>query len=132
MSYVRFVRPNIAEGLHAREGFFCAAYALRNRTEIDPYTSERLEELLSWFRSNLAIPKAFDRSKSKGAGRKYTPGLSWFKEDAAAAIARSFELIELLKENGYPIEIIRAERIGFIVYEDHQQVVAEPFSDTPI
>jgi hypothetical protein len=36
----------------------------------------------------------------------------------------------LLQENGYPIEIIRAERVGYIVYEDEQQVVAEPFSDT--
>jgi hypothetical protein len=89
-----------------------------------------LEDLLSWFRTNLTISNNFNRSKSKGSRDKNAAGLSWFKEDASEAIRRSYELISLLQENGYPIEIIRAERVGYIVYEDEQQVVAEPFSDT--
>jgi len=132
MKYLRFVRPNTIESLGAREGFFCAAYELRNKLNLEDYTSDQLEDLLSWFRVNLTIPDKFNRSKSKGSWDKEAAGLSWFKEDASEAIARSYELISLLQENGYPIEIIRTERVGYIVYEDDQQVVAAPFSDTPV
>ena len=132
MKYLRFVRPNTIENHGAREGFFCAAYELRSILNLEDYISEQLEDLLSWFRTNLTIPNNFNRSKSKGSRDKNAAGLSWFKEDASEAIRRSYELISLLQENGYPIGIIRVERVGYIVYEDEQQVVAEPFSDTPI
>jgi hypothetical protein len=132
MKYLRFVRPNTIENLGAREGFFCAAYDLRSIINLEVYTSERLEDLLRWFRSNLSIPEKFNHSKSKGSSEKNASGLSWFKEDASEAIGRSYELINLLKENGYPIKTICTERVGYIVYEDDQQVVAEPFSETPV
>jgi ribosome biogenesis GTPase A len=105
---------------------------LRNSINLDGHTSEQLEELLSWFRSNLTVPAKFSRSKSKSLKNKSTSGLSWFKEDALEAIGRSYELINLLSENGYAIEIIRTGRVGYVVYEDEQQVVAEPYSDTPV
>ncbi|MDA8586175.1 hypothetical protein N9L47_07840 [Rhodobacteraceae bacterium] len=132
MKYFRFVRPNTIENLGAREGLFCAAYELRSVLNLEDYISDELEDLLSWFRANLTIPDKFNSSKSNGSRDKNTAGLSWFKEDASDAIGRSYELINLLKENGYPIEIIRTERVGYVVYEDDQQVVAEPFSDTPV
>lgn len=132
MKYLRFVRPNTIENLGSREGFFCAAYELRSALSLEDYTSEQLEDHLSWFRQNLTIPDKFNRSKSKGSRGRKTAGLSWFKEDASEAVRRSFELINLLQENGYPIEVIRTERVGYVVYEDDQQVVAEPFSDTPV
>lgn len=105
---------------------------MRNILNLEDYISDQLEDLLSWFRMNLTIPDKFNPSKSKGARNKTPAGLSWFKEDASETIARSYELVSLLQENGYPIEIIRTERVGYIVYEDNQQVVAEPFSDTPV
>lgn len=132
MKYLRFVRPNTIENHGAREGFFCAAYHLRNVLGLENYTSEQLEAHLSWFQVNLTIPDRFNRSKSEGSWNRATAGLSWFKEDASEAIRRSYELINLLQENGYPIETIRTKRVGYVVYEDDQQVVAEPFSDTPI
>ncbi|MEM7422744.1 MAG: hypothetical protein AAF334_03420 [Pseudomonadota bacterium] len=132
MKFLRFVRPNTIENLGVREGFFCAAYELRSVLSLEDYTSEQLEDHLSWFRNNLPIPEKFNRSKSKGPRDRNTAGLSWFKEDASEAVRRSFELINLLQENGYPIEVIRTARVGYVVYEDDQQVVAEPFSDTPV
>lgn len=131
MKYLRFVRPNTIENLGARQGFFCAAYEMRNIPSLEDFVSDQLEDHLSWFRANLTIPDKFNRSKSKGFRDRNTAGLSWFKEDASEAIGRSYELINLLRDNGYPIEVIRTERVGYIVYEDNLQVVAEPFSDTP-
>ena len=118
MKYIRFVRPNAVDHLGAREGFFCAAYNLRHRRGLDPYTSDQLEDHLSWFREHLPIPGTFNRSKSKGAWGRNAAGLSWFKDDAAQAIARSYTLIQLLRDSGYPIDILRTQRVGYIVYED--------------
>lgn len=115
----------------AKEGFFCAAYELLDDKELDQFTSERLENLLSWFRQNLATPDKFNKSKSKGAWRRDSKGISWFKPEAKEVLAKSFELISLLKECGYSIEILRSDRVGYIVFEGSNQVVAEPFSDTP-
>lgn len=115
----------------ARSGFFTAAYALRDQNP-DPLTALRLESHLTWFRKNLAVPAKFTRSKSKGAWRvDDTKGLSWFKDTATEMLAHAHDLSALLDENGHPIEILHSDRIGYIVYEDLHQVIAEPFSDTP-
>lgn len=132
MKYVRFVRPNSLEVSNAREGFFCAAYELKHRDELDEYTSAYLKELLDWFGLNLKEPRKFSRSKSKGSQNKNAAGISWFKDSASDFISKSYELISLLQEHGYPIEALRTERVGYIIYEDENQVVAEPFSDTPV
>ncbi|MDA7965840.1 hypothetical protein [Ruegeria sp.] len=119
------------EGMSAREGFFCAAYELRDAVDLDEFTYNRLEDLLDWFRQNLDVPTRFNRTSSKGAFRRDTKGLSWFKPDAKATLDRAFELKALLEDHGHPIEILRTVRIGYITYEDDNQVIAEPFSDTP-
>lgn len=129
--FIRFVRPNKVEGLAAREGIFCAAYEMRYDPDTDPFSLEALEELLTWFRQNLTIPKKFNRTKSKGYRQRKSKGLSWYKNNATEAIAKSFELQHLLEDNGYSVEIIRTERVGYIVFEDENQIIAEPFSDTP-
>ena len=129
--FIRFVRPNAVDGMNAREGFFCAAYELREDSNVDQYTADQLEGLLAWFRKNLAVPQKFSRSKSKAAHTGDTKGLSWFKSSAKEPLEKSFELIALLEENGFRIEILRSERIGYVIYEDENQVIAEPFSDTP-
>ncbi|MCJ8053514.1 hypothetical protein GB928_016755 [Shinella curvata] len=91
-----------------------------------------MEGILAWFRVRLPIPERFNKSTSKGAWRSQaTAGLSWFKEDAKPAIEKAFELVSLLADYGYPIEVLWTERPGFVVYEDEQQIVAEPFYDTP-
>ncbi len=130
--FVRFVCQNPVAGMAARSGFFCAAYDLRDLETLDQFSHQRLESLLDWFRQNLEIPTRFNTTKSKAAFHKETRGLSWFKPEASGALAKSYELIWLLEENGYVIETLRTQRVGYIVYEDDHQIVAEPFSDTPI
>ena len=129
--FLRFVRLTTVEGAKAREGFFTAAYELREREGIDPANLKRLEDMLAWFRENLALPPRFNRSKSKGAyRRKQTRGLSWFKPTAENHVTCAHELAELLSRHGYHIEILKSSRPGYVVYEDEFQLVAEPFTDT--
>ena len=56
--------------------------------------------------------------------------MSWFKASAKEHISKAFELKSVLEENGYAIEVLKESRLGYVVYEDDYQVVAEPFSDT--
>ncbi len=128
--YLRFVRPNRIGSMNAREGIFRAAYELRYSENLDDHTSNQLEQILDWFRIYLVIPDRFHRSKSKAARYRNTKGLSWFKGGKNESLDKAFELSSLLNEVGYSIETIKSKRIGYIVYEDDFQVVAEPFSDT--
>lgn len=131
MGYIRFVRLSKIKDQSSREGFFCAAYELRDSPGLNNQTVKQVEDLLAWFRKNLTTPQRFGRSTSKGQYRRNTKGICWYKDVASAVIEKSFELAQLLSDNGYPIEVLRTERPGYIVYEDDQQIVAEPFSDTP-
>lgn len=130
--FVRFVCANKQCLVAAREGFLCAAYELHADIHLDPHSHARLEDLLSWFEHHVPVPKRFNRTHSKGWYRRKTKGLSWFKPTAEHALSKSFELVHLLRDNGQVTEVIRTDRVGYIVYEDDVQIVAEPFADTPV
>lgn len=127
--FMRFVQSTPVPGMRAREGFFSAAYRLQERAGLDARSLGQLEELLAWFRKNLKIPPRFNRTSSKGHYRRETKGLSWFKPSATQHLDKAFELADLLRRHGIAIEILKAARVGYVVYEDDHQVVAEPFAD---
>jgi hypothetical protein len=37
---------------------------------------------------------------------------------------------DILEAHGHPVKMLREARVGYVIYEDDFQVVAEPFSDT--
>jgi hypothetical protein len=38
--------------------------------------------------------------------------------------------VAILHDHDVPVQMLKAERVGYIVYTDEYQVVAEPFADT--
>jgi len=66
--------------------------------------------------ANLAVPTRFNRTTSKAHYRRNATGISWFRDSAHEHITRIHDLA----------------RIGFVVYEDEHQVVAEPFANTAV
>jgi hypothetical protein len=38
-------------------------------------------------------------------------------------------MAEILVRHGIGVEVLKAERVGYVVYEDEFQIVAEPFAD---
>ena len=56
-------------------------------------------------------------------------GVRWFKPSAREHIARAYEMVCLLEQNGVYVQAIKTRRPGYIVYQDEHQVVAEPFAD---
>ncbi len=116
--------------MDAREGFFRAASVLVNDPSTATYTANYVRSLMIWFTENLAIPDRFSKSNSKGRYERYARGISWFKPSATEHIARAFELASILEQNGFSVDILKEKRLGYGVYEDEYQIVAEPFSDT--
>ena len=88
-----------------------------------------LEETYDWFKQSLPVPDRMSRSKRPHAHRV---ALSWYKDSAAEHIRRMRTLAGLLGAHGYTVEMLRTNRLGFIVYEDDTQIAAEPFADTPV
>ncbi len=89
-----------------------------------------MTEELVWFSENLVTPDRFNRSKSKGFDRRTTRGIAWFRDTATDCLSRMHRMRVILEKYGHPVTMLTETRIGYVVYEDELQVVAEPFSDT--
>jgi hypothetical protein len=130
MAFLRFVVATRDPDSGVEEGLFRAAYTLRRSKNTTADHRRALAELLSWFDSHLPTPKRFNRTSSKGFYRRNARGIAWFRDSAHEHLLRMHQLRGILQSCGYSVEMIREDRIGYIVYEDAVQVVAEPFSDT--
>lgn len=128
--YLRFVYIKRVPGMGSREGFFQAAAELADDPLCDPAVEAQVNSLRIWFAEHLELPDHFSRKKANGDGPDCTKGLSWFRPNAKDHISKAFELKTILDANGYFIEVLRERRIGYVIYEDAHQVVAEPFSET--
>jgi hypothetical protein len=124
---LRFVLPRSHPDTGVEEGIFSAAYHLRDNADTRVQDGELLESLLSWFKTNLAIPERFNRTKSKGYYRRKTAGVSWLKPSALEHIDKMRALVVILEKNGYSVSKITTNRPGYIIFEDDYQVIAEPF-----
>jgi len=116
--------------MRSRQGFFQAAGELVDDPLSDRYSVDQVDALRLWFCDNLEVPTRFTRRKFAWHYEKDSRGLSWFKPTATRHIAKAFELKSVLDEYGYAIDVLKENRIGYILYEDEYQVVAEPFAET--
>ena len=129
MRYIRFETfvPDPETGIKA--GLFFHLYDMNLSPELSLIDFARIADLRKWFNKNLQHPERFSSSKSKGAWRRNTKGISWFKPQAIVHLTNARELATLLREYGYEIQQRETTNPGKIVYEDEHQIVAEPFSD---
>jgi hypothetical protein len=130
MAYLRFVTPQTDPDSGVDSGVFQVAHALLKRGDVGETDFTVLRDTLAWFDANLQEPSRFNRTRSKGYYRRTPSGIAWFRDSATECIKRMHDLKIVLETHGYPVAIIREDRIGYVVYEDEQQVVAEPFADT--
>lgn len=130
MSFLRFALNHVDPDSGVEDGPFRMAYALKDDDRVDPGRRARLLETLGWFEKNLPTPSRFNRSTSKGYYRRTTRGVAWFRDTADDCLQRMHSLKAVLEDLGHPVTVIRESRIGYVVYEDEFQVIAEPFTDT--
>lgn len=80
-------------------------------------------------RENLKRPTRFTASKAPFY-RKKNRAICWFKDSATEHLTRIRELVRVLEGHGVPVRTVKAKRVGYVVYEDQYQIVAQPFADT--
>ena len=126
--FVRFVTKQTDRGSGRRQGLFKAAAALRDSGLLSGTDDDHLESIWAWFNKNLEKPERLALSPRPHIKSQ---AISWFRDTATEHIAKMREFQEVLERNGVVIEIIKAKRLGYVLYEDEFQVTAYPFSDTP-
>ncbi|GLH76370.1 hypothetical protein SSBR45G_12780 [Bradyrhizobium sp. SSBR45G] len=129
---LRFVLQQPHPDTGVDEGIFRAAYGLQKNPKTSSQDRKELDVVLSWLGANLAVPRRFNRSKSKGFYRRRTAGVSWLKSTAYEHVSKMRELSAILERNGIGVSQIRTDRPGYLVFEDEHQVVAEPFRSEPL
>ena len=130
MPFVRFILNERHPDSGLEDGLFRAAYARRDDSDVSEADRQGLEDCLEWFEKHLKVPDRFNRSKSKGYYRRASRGIAWFRDSAAECIARMHRVKHVLEKYGHQVDVLHETRLGYIIYEDDFQVVAEPFSET--
>jgi hypothetical protein len=89
---------------------------------------EQLEAIGNWFDKHLKRPA---RLAVSSRPHSKAQAISWYRDTATAHIAKMRELQEVLERNGLTVEMIKAKRLGYVLYEDEFQIAAYPFNETP-
>jgi hypothetical protein len=122
-TYVRFVCYQLVESQRQRLGLFQALDEARECDFAPSWALKELGEVSDWFSKQLAVPKQFSRGGWKGRGQ---PGLSWFKPTASEHIRQMHRLKLALEACGVHVDILTSRDPGVIIWQDQNQVVAEP------
>jgi hypothetical protein len=123
--FIRFVSGEIDPYSHVSAGFFAAAHELLEETPLADEEYDALDDLLTWFDVYLRTPFHYRLRAAWRAGR----AICWFKPTAHDHLARAWAVKGILERNDVLIWTIKAQRIGYVLYEDEAQVFAEPFAD---
>ncbi len=121
--FVRFVCFNTVRGQRTRLGLFQAIEFAEASDKAPGWALAAIHELSDWFNANLATPTQFERGGWKRPGQ---PALSWFKPEAIEHFRLMHELKTALEECGVHVEILTTREPGVIIWEDRNQLVAEP------
>ena len=107
-------------------GVFHAVRNLREEGKLYRYEEEQHDLIRQWFNENLEKPTRFTASKPPFY-RKPNKAVSWFKDSANEHLNYVRELVAILQNHGVIVQLLKTERVGYVVYEDEYQIVAEPF-----
>ena len=125
--YLRFVVAEIHPKSGKELGVFHAVGYLRDDGKLAPHEEEQHDEIRKWFNAHLKEPTKFTASKPPFY-RKQSKAISRFKDTAHEHIDRIRLLVEILRNHGISVQMLKTERVGYVVYEDEYQIVAEAFT----
>lgn len=127
--FVRFVVAERHEESDQPRGIFSALYTLEEAGELADYELVWFRQIERWFNRNLARPKRLAWSSRPNAPER---AISWLKMSAKAHVRQMRQLMVLLEHKGIPVQELRTEKPGYILYEDRHQVAAIPFPNETI
>ena len=124
--YLRFVVSELDEDSNKKLGVFHAIGRLRATGKLYSYEEIHHDLIRQWFNENLKKPTRFTASTGPFY-RKQNKAISWFKDSAEEHLSRVRELVAILRNHGVIVHMLKTDRVGYIVYEDEYQIVAESF-----
>jgi len=127
--YLRFVVADIDEDSQRALGVFYAVSSLQAQQRLLSHEEEQIDSIRQWFNQHLDEPTRFTASKPPYYSKK-NKAISWFKHTAHEHLARIRELVVILEHHGISVRMLKANHVGYVVYQDEFQIVAEPFADT--
>jgi hypothetical protein len=90
----------------------------KDKGQLPEYEVEHAEEIFRWLNTHLPCPPFTTNHWSADA-------ISWFKASAVEMISKFRELIAILEQHDQPVQMLRTEQPGMILYEDEFQIVAQ-------
>jgi hypothetical protein len=126
--YLRFVVAEIDVDSGRALGVFHAVGYLRDEGKLDRCEEDQHDKVREWFNENLEVPTRFTAAKPP-FHRKKKRAICWFKDTAIEHLAHVRQLVEILQNHGIQVRTLESKRVGYVVYEDEYQIVAEPFAD---
>jgi hypothetical protein len=124
--YSRFVVSELDEDSNKELGVFHAIGHLRATGKLHSYEEIHHDQIRQWFNENLKRPTRFTASKGPFY-RKQKKAISWFKDSAEEQLSRVRGLVAILRNQGVIVHMLKTDRVGYVVYEDEYQIVAESF-----
>jgi hypothetical protein len=125
--YIRFVGVDVSADSERALGALHSVFRLRDAGQLYSYEREEVDAITHWFNKNLKRPTRFTTSKPPFY-RKQSRAISWLRDNAREHIARMRDLVVILENHGVVVRMLKANRIGYVVYEDEHQALAEPFA----
>lgn len=125
--YLRFVVAEFIEDSNMELGVFHAVRNLREEGKLFHFEVEQHDLIRDWFNKHLEKPTRFTASKPPYY-RKKNKAISWFKDTAEEHISQIRSLEAILQNHGVLVHMLKTDRVGYVVYEDEFQIVAEPFA----
>ena len=120
--FIRFVVTRRDGKSGSLRGVIRAAHDLLCEGDLLRHEEETVNGAFDWLNRNLPIPPALSRP---GGGN----AISWFRASANDPISRMWDLVAVLREHGVPVEVVKTDNPGRVIYEDEWQVVATPLRD---
>jgi hypothetical protein len=120
--YLRFVQAADSEDGRWLTGVITAARILRDEQRMEQYQVDIVNETFDWLNDNIPCPPF---NQNLNSGKWSSNAVAWFLPDAKEPIQRMWNLVEILKDHGMQVRVLRAPSPGMIVYRDKYQVVAE-------
>jgi hypothetical protein len=106
-------------------GIFCACHNVVHNThdEFNATDSEKkiYETIVEWFEKNLPNPPFYEDDNSKKV-------ITWFKTSTSKnMLERVRPLMDILSKYEVPHDVVYADHVGDIVYEDEYQVAVTDY-----
>ncbi|MCB2128457.1 MAG: hypothetical protein KDE03_05115 [Rhodobacteraceae bacterium] len=126
--FVRFIAPHWDAESRCRAGLFTIAYRASRSSCLPEWQRAELRRELDWFGAHLAVPAVLVITTGH---RQCRNGVCWFRDRAAEHVSRARYVAWILSGNGAPIDELRSDRPGTLIWSDAHQIVALSHRNAP-